>query len=164
MYQEARAVQVAARHIYTSNEDLVFSKGSQGILRRVAKIETTSTQFDDWENLIEDTKGMIAYIVNECIQEFINNSFKITGVKSLESSDPINNFVVDVCELVEDHRITVNELYEAYKIFCEENNEKKIYGKISFNNTITSNFSMIEKKKIKVNKKMVWGFIGVKIR
>jgi len=163
MYQEARAVQVAARHIYTSNEDLVFSKGSQGILRRVAKIETSSTKFDDWENLIEDTKGMIAYIVNECIQEFINNKFNIAGVKSLESSDPVNNFVVDVCELVEDYKIPANELYEAYKIFCEENNEKKIIGKISFNNTITSNFN-IEKKKIKVNKKVVWGFIGIKIR
>ena len=150
-----------------------YGDRSDGFYRRLIIIKFNHAVPQDKKDpeLLEKFKGEadgILLFAIEGLKRLLHNNFIFSETQAnkdalqqyREESNSCIGFVNECCEVENEAVIGCTMLYEAYKIFCEDNGMKP-YGKQTFNKELESNFDSLERSRDTTGNKRIWK--GIKL-
>jgi putative DNA primase/helicase len=131
-YRDSISLRNTAKLLFSANRLPRFHQGTDAELRRLRFLRFSNKVDTPDETLKERIRGErdgILLLMLEGLRTLLKtHSFPTGGIASVQTreqfklqNDPVNAFIQAFCELGRDCKISKDDLYAAYKKFCEHN-------------------------------------------
>lgn len=163
-----------AKHIFSMNEVPKITDKSYGFQRRPIVLQFNETFEGDtadrqlMQKLVTEKEGIFAWQLEglakvlDAGELVIPESVERDTAEFVKSTNPVLLFVDDCCLLGPDFKVKPKELYEAYKIWCEEGKNRPL-SRNRFYDQIMIHYPKVTKQMYGDNRERVYAGIGLQV-